>query len=98
MAAVPALAEGFSDSACFLNRPRMAGPSYGKLFVVGDPFASGGALNGSGRPMRCDTGRDFDSSWLLTKISPPKRRAPITRKYAKIGIRINFSNAKFSQM
>lgn len=71
---------------------------YCTLSLVGDPFASGGALNGAGTPIRCDTGSGFDSRWLLIKSNPPKSRTPITRKYVKIGIRINFSNATFSDM
>jgi hypothetical protein len=48
--------------------------------LAGDPFASGWALKGGGTPILCDTGSDFDSSWLLTKTKPAKRRIPITRK------------------
>ena len=49
-------------------------------------------MNGGGTPTLCDTGSGFDSNWLLTRIKPPKRTIPTTKKYDKIGIRIDFSD------
>ena len=52
----------------------------GVTVPAGDPFASGWALKGGGTPILCDTGSDFDSSWLLTRTKPVTRIIPMTRK------------------